>query len=299
MAMPRILEPDLLQSFVAIAETGSFTEAARRVHRTQSAVSMQIRRLEELLGRPVFLRNGRSVALTQDGDLLLGHARRILRAHGEAIAAFDGSELQGRVTIGTPDQYATAFLPGILARFAETHPRVHVEVACDISNTLRAQLGDGTLDLALLTCSPGDEDGVGGGVVVLEEPLVWATSARHCAHERTPVPLALFHQGCVYRRSAVEALAALERPYRIAYTSMSMAGIMAAVRAGLAVSALPRFSLVEQLRILGERDGFPPLPSYRVTLMRGRDRRSPVLDRLEEHIIDNFAAAVPPAAAAA
>jgi len=295
MASPRILDPELLQSFVAIAESGSFTEAARRVHRTQSAVSMQIRRLEDLLGRPVFLRNGRSVALTQDGDLLLGHARRILRAHGEAIAAFDGSDLQGRVVIGTPDQYATAFLPGILARFAETHPRVHVEVACDISNTLRAQLADGTLDLALLTCSHGDE----GGVVVLEEPLVWATSARHCAHERTPVPLALFHQGCVYRRSAVEAMAALERPYRIAYTSMSMAGIMAAVRAGLAVSALPRFSLVEQLRILGEREGFPPLPSYRVGLMRGRDKRSPVLDRLEEHILESFAGAVPPAAAAA
>lgn len=287
--MAKILEPELLQTFVAITEAGSFTDAARRVGRTQSAVSMQMKRLEEVLGRPVFARSGRSVRLTADGELLLGHARRILRTHREALAAFGGSELQGTVAIGTPDQYASAFLPGILARFAETHPRVHVEVVCDVTARLLGRLADGTVDLALITHGYGDD----GGVVVLHEPLVWVTSARHGAHERDPLPLALFHSGCHYRKWALEALGQQNRPFRVAYSSVSMAGIDAALRAGLAVSALPRSSIGEGLRILGERDGFPALPSYQLALQRAPDRVvSPVLDRLEEHMVESFRAAL-------
>lgn len=281
--MIKVLEPDLLQSFVAIADTGSFTEAARRVRRTQSAVSMQMKRLEELIGRPVFARNGRAVQLTADGELLLGHARRILRTHREALAAFDPSELQGTVTIGTPDQYAGAFLPEILARFAETHPAVTVEVVCDLTTNLLTRLADGAIDLALVTHGYADD----GGTVLHREPLVWVTSARHCAHEQTPVPLALLHPGCNYRRWALDALAGADRPYRLAYTSMSWAGIEAALRAGLAVTVMPRSSVGAGMRVLGERDGFPPLPSYQVALKR-TERRSRVLDRLEQHILESF-----------
>lgn len=282
--MLQTLEPELLQSFVAIAETGSFTEAAKRIHRTQSAVSMQIKRLEELLGRPVFLRNGRSVSPTPDGELLLGHARRILRAHREALAAFDGSALEGTVRIGTPDQYASLFLPDILAAFAVEHPRVHVEVICDISVNLKQRFEAETLDLALLTCGHGLE----GGVIVLDEPLVWAGSARHCVHEEVPVPLALFETGCIYRRCALEGLTELGRPYRLAYTSMSLAAIEAALRAGLAVSAIPRFAVRDGLRILGEREGYPPLTNFQVALLKRPRAASPVLDRLEEHVIEAF-----------
>ncbi|NBC33280.1 MAG: LysR family transcriptional regulator [Alphaproteobacteria bacterium] len=282
--MLQTLEPELLQSFVAIAETGSFTEAAKRIHRTQSAVSMQIKRLEDLLGRPVFLRTGRSVSPTPDGELLLGHARRILRAHREAIAAFDGSALEGTVRIGTPDQYASLFLPDILAAFAVEHPRVHVEVVCDISINLKQRLEAETLDLALLTCGHGQES----GVIVLDEPLVWAGSARHCVHEQVPVPLALFETGCIYRRCAVDGLTEMGRPYRLAYTSMSLAAIEAALRAGLAVSAIPRFAVRDGLRILGEREGFPPLTNFQVALLKRPHAASPVLDRLEEHVIEAF-----------
>ncbi len=289
-----MLEPELLHTFVSIAETGRFTEAAKQVHRTQSAVSMQMKRLEEALGRALFARNGRTVQLTPDGELLLGHARRILRTHQEALAAFDDSDLEGEVRLGTTDVYATAFLPSILARFAETHPRVHVEIVCDLSVNLLARLKDNGLDLALVTHGHGNES----GVVLLREPIVWVTSAHHCVHEQDPLPLALFHPGCHFRIQALEALSKQGRPFRVAYTSMSLTGILIALRASLAVSALPRSSVEEGLRILGEREGFPSLPAYQLMLQRARERTSPVLDHLEEYIQDSLSTAGPFIAAA-
>lgn len=291
--MHRVLETELLSTFVAIVDGGSFTAAARRVSRTQSAVSMQMKRLEELIGRPLFARNGRQVELTRDGELLLGHARRILRSHAEALAAFDASGIEGTVTLGTPDQYASAFLPRILARFAETHPGVHVEVVCAVTADLLERLRAGALDLALVTHGDGSD----GGVVLYQEPVVWVTSARHCAHEQEPLPLALFHQGCNYRRWALDALARADRACRIAYTSMSWAGIEAALRAGLAVSAAPRSNVGAGLKLLSEQDGFPPLPTYQVELQRAAGHRSAALDRLEEHIVESFGSPATRAAA--
>jgi DNA-binding transcriptional LysR family regulator len=282
--MQTLIEPDLLQTFVAIAESGSFTEAAKRVHRTQSAVSMQIKRLEELLERPVFVREGRAVRLNPDGELLLGHARRILDAHREALATFVQPELQGTVSLGTVDEYAVTFLPSILVRFAETHPLVHVQVICDTTVNLLPRLNENEIDFAMVTHGYGDD----GGIILLREPLVWVTSAGHSAHRLNPVPLAMFHPGCRWRQWAIDALAKQVVPYRIAYTSMSLAGIEAALRAGLAVSALPRSNVGVGLRILDERDGFPPLPNYQIALRRAENARSPVHDCLERHIIENF-----------
>ncbi len=279
------LEPDLLQTFVAIAESGSFTDAAGRVHRTQSAVSMQIKRLEETLGRPVFLREGRTVRLTHDGEVLLGHARRILRAHREALAVFAEPNLEGTVTLGTPDEYAVAFLPAILARFFESQCHVHVEVVCDTSVRLLARLAENAIDLAMVTYGYGDDD---EGVILLQEPVVWATSARHAPHEEDAVPLALFQPGCKFRQRAIDALAATGRSYRLAMTSVSLAAIMAAARAGLAVCALPKSNVTEDLRVLNQRDGFPPMPDYRIELRRSVAARSILHDCLAEHIIDHF-----------
>ncbi len=278
------LEPELLRSFVAIAETGSFTAAAHRVHRTQSAVSMQIKRLEELLGRELFAREGRAVSLTRDGELLLGHARRILHAHVLALAAFDRSALAGEVTIGSPDDYASTFLPRILARFAESHARVHVNVVCQPSVELVRCLADRTVDLALVTQGSGER----GGIVVHREPLVWVTSALHRAHEQEPLPLAVFQPSCLFRRLATESLAARGRATRIAYTSVSIAGVHAALDSGLAVSALLRSSVRPGQRVLDERDGFPPLPNIGITLQRASREPSPLIDRLEEAILDHF-----------
>jgi DNA-binding transcriptional LysR family regulator len=284
--MLHTLEPELLRSFVAIAESGSFTTAARRVNRTQSAVSMQIKRLEESLRRELFSRDGRAVALTPDGEVLLDHARRILRMHREALAAFDDDALAGEVTLGSPDDYASTFLPRILARFGETHPKVQVNVVCRPSVELLGCLADGTVDLALITQGVG---GTGGTLVHLE-PLLWVTSAQHRAHERDPLPLALFEKDCCFRRWVTEALARMGRPARIAYTSLSVAGIYAALDAGLAVSALLRCNLRPGLRALGEAEGFPPLPEVGISLQRSGAADGPLLDRLERHVLDSFLA---------
>ena len=280
--MDKVLEPELLRSFLAITETGSFSEAAQRVLRTQSAVSKQIKRLEELLGRPVFERTGRTVKLTTDGEILIGHARRILRVHQDALAAFAESDLSGGVVLGTPDQYAVTFVPPILARFAETHPRIHVEVRCDGSDVLLQQLSTNALDLCLLTYGHGLHE----GTLLWEEPMVWVTSAHHCAHEETPLPLAVFQGGCWYREAIINSLGQIGRPYRIAYSSQSMAGLEAALKSGLAVSLLPASNVGQGMRILGPNDDYPAMPPNQISLKRAPGSRSAVVDALERHILD-------------
>lgn len=279
-----MLETDLLRTFVAIADSGSFTEAARRVHRTQSAVSMQMKRLEETVGRSLFQRAGRTVHLTPDGERLLAHARPLLRLHREVSDLFEDDRLDGTVTLGVSDLHAATVLPPVLARFADTHPCAHVEVVCDTPAGLRTRLEDGGIDLALLS---GTDN---GGTVLWREPLVWATSPRHDAHRREPVPLAAFHHGCRFRREALDALARVGRACHVAYTSVSLAGILAAVTSGLAVCVLPR-SCLTGLRELGETDGFPPLIDITVTLARG-DAESPLVSALARHITEDLS--VPP-----
>jgi DNA-binding transcriptional LysR family regulator len=245
---------------------------------------MQMRRLENVLGRSLFGRQGRSVMLTADGELLLGHARRILHTQQQALAAFDRSALEGSVVFGTPDDYGSTFLPAILARFAETNPRVHVEVVCEPTVNLLPRLAEGSVDLALITHGHGDDS----GVTVHREPMVWVTSARHCVHEQNPLPLALYQPGCPFRQRALEGLAALGRASRVTYTSVSLTGIEAALRAGLAVSVLGLSNVTDGLRVLTEQDGFPPMLDYTIALRRAPGRESPLLDRVEQHIIDSF-----------
>jgi len=297
--MPPVLEPELLQTFIAIAETGRFTEAAKRVGRTQSAVSMQIKRLEETIGRPLFVRDGRSVKLSSDGELLLGHARRVLRAHEEALAAFHPSQLAGAVTIGTPDEYAVAFLPTILRSFAETHPQVLVNVVCEPTRSLMPKLDMDEIDIILFTeGGEVDRDDGKGDPILLREPVVWAASAEHGVYRDDPVPLALFQPGCRFRQWAISALADAGRGYRINYTSVSFAGIETAIRAGLAVGAIPRSNVTPGLRTLSERDGFPALPDYALAMRRAKGATSCIHDRLEDHIINCFRHGPPRQAAA-
>jgi len=287
--MPPVLEPELLQTFVAIAETGRFTEAAKRVGRTQSAVSMQVKRLEETIGRELFLRDGRTMKLSSDGELLLGYARRILRIHAEALAAFHPSELTGSVTIGAPDEYAVAFLPKILRSFSETHPQVLVNVVCEPTRSLMPKLDMNEIDIILFTeGGEVDRDDGKNDPILLREPVVWAASEKHCVHQDDPVPLALFQPGCRFRQWAISALADAGRGYRINYTSVSFAGIETAVRAGLAVAAIPHSNVSCGLRILSERDGFPALPDYALAMRRARSATSCIHDRLEDHIINCF-----------
>ncbi|MCF7202238.1 LysR substrate-binding domain-containing protein [Pseudomonas oligotrophica] len=276
------IDTELLRSFVAIADHGGFTRAAEAVNRTQSAVSMQMKRLEEdVLQRPLFERSGRQVRLTAEGQVLLGYARRILKLHGEVITTLRQPHMVGAVRIGTPDDYVMRFLPGILARFAQAYPLVQVEVHCEPSGQL---LQRQDLDLSIVTREPGTEI----GQLLRQEHFVWAEAAGFDLHRQRPIPLAMFNNGCFCRAWVCNALDAAEIDYRIAYTSPSLAAIMALVGAGLAVTAQLQSLVPAELRILGDNEGLPRLPLSSIVLLRNAQTRSPVSEALAEYIVEGF-----------
>ncbi|WP_313137818.1 LysR family transcriptional regulator, partial [Stutzerimonas nitrititolerans] len=218
-----LLESDVLRTFVAIAESGSFTRAAGQIYRSTSAVSMQIKRLEETLGRSLFVREARHVRLTPAGETLLGYARRLLKLNEEAVAQFRQPTLQGRVRFGTPADVGTRILPGLLALFARSHPGVEVDVSVARSIDMIERIDAGELDLALVTIGNlGQDDS--RGEPVHSEPLVWAGRSGGIAALRSPLPLALASPDCAWRRQALDALDRIGRHYRIAYSSEQTSG---------------------------------------------------------------------------
>ena len=276
------IDTELLRSFVAIADTGGFTRAAEAVNRTQSAISMQMKRLEDdVVQRALFERDGRQVRLTPEGQVLLGYARRILKLHGEVLNTLREPQMVGAVRIGTPDDYVMRFLPDILSRFAQAYPLVQVEVHCETSGQL---LQRQDLDLTIVTREPGKEI----GQLLRQERFVWAEAQGFSPHEQNPMPLAMFNSGCFCRAWACNALDAIERPYRIAYTSPSLSALFAVVGAGLAVTAQLQSLITPDMRILGEAEGLPTLPMTSIVLLRHPQRQSQVIDTLAEHIVEGF-----------
>jgi DNA-binding transcriptional LysR family regulator len=290
-----MLDLDQLRTFVAIAETGSFTKAAEVVFKTQSAVSMQMRRLEERIGKPIFARDGRASRLTEEGERLLGYARRMVRLSDETVAAFDETELQGSVRLGTPDDYADRFLPEVLARFARSNPRVEVSVVCEPSVNLMELSRAGEIDLAIVTnCGDVQTE------VIRQEPLLWVGSNVHAAEQEEILPLALDKPPCVWREAALDGLASVGRKYRVLYTSGNSTAIAAAVLAGLAVTVVAESALRPGMRVLGEAEGLPRLPKCEIGIIRSWNRRaSPIVDKLAEHIVSSLDNLSVPAVAAA
>jgi DNA-binding transcriptional LysR family regulator len=282
--MTTTLDLDQLRTFVAIAESGSFTRAADVVHKTQSAVSMQMRRLEERIGKPIFTRDGRMSKLSEDGERLLGYARRMVRLSDETIAAFDETELTGSVRLGTPDDYADRFLPEILARFARSNPRVEVSVFCEPSLTLMEMARTADIDLAIVTaCGEMETE------VLRQEPLLWVTSSAHRIEEEEVLPLALSKPPCIWRTAGLDSLAAIGRKYRVLYTSGNSTAISAAVLAGLAVTVVAESALRPGMRVLSEAEGFPRLPSCEIGIVRSWNRpTSALVDKLAEHIVSSL-----------
>ncbi|WP_375458766.1 LysR substrate-binding domain-containing protein [uncultured Enterovirga sp.] len=282
--MPHMLDIDQLRTFVAIADSGSFTRAAEIVHKTQSAVSMQMKRLEERVGRPVFERDGRASKLNEDGERLLDYARRIVRLNSECVASFAETDLVGRIRLGLPDDYADRYLPEILATFSRSNPRAEVTVVCEPTPLLTAGMRDGELDLAIIT----QVDGHTISEVVRVEQLLWVASARHGVQDENPVPLALGRHTCDWRRAATDALSEAGRPFRMAYVSWYSTAVSAAVVAGLAVSVLPESAIKSGMRILGQREGFPALPTCKIGLMRAPGGRNPLADALADQIRESL-----------
>jgi DNA-binding transcriptional LysR family regulator len=282
--MTALIDVDQLRTFIAIAETGSFTKAAEVVHKTQSAVSMQMKRLEERLDRPIFARDGRASKLTEDGERLLDYARRIVKLNIEALTAFSDGALSGHVRLGVPDDYADRYLPEIMARFSRAYPGVELTVICEPSVDLIERIEVNDLDLAIITTTESTRP----AETFRQERLLWVTSSRHPTHSEDPIPLAIGRPTCAWRRILVEKLESMGRPYRVLYSSGNAGAISAAVLAGLAISILPESGLRPGMRVLTPADGFPELPFCRIGLVRNPHEASALADALAEHIVSSL-----------
>jgi DNA-binding transcriptional LysR family regulator len=282
--MTALMDVDQLRTFIAIAETGSFTRAAEVVHKTQSAVSMQMKRLEERLDRPIFARDGRASKLTEDGARLLDYARRIVKLNIEALAAFSDGEFTGRVRLGVPDDYADRYLPEIMARFSRAYPGVELTVICEPSVELVKRIESNELDLAIITNCETNRP----SEAFRRERLLWVTSNRHSTHAEEPLPLALGRPPCGWRRAALECLEAISRPHRLLFSSANAGAVAAAVLAGLAVSVFPESGLRPGMRVLTPAEGYPELPSCRIGLVRNPHETSALAQALAEHIVSSL-----------
>lgn len=281
--MPRRLtnlDLDLVRTFVAIAGMGNFTRAAQSLRLQQSTVSLQMQRLEDALGQKLMERSPQGVRLTAEGEIFLGYARRMLELNDEVVARVVEPQMRGVVRLGTPEDFATRHLPDVLARFAHAYPAVALEVTCDLTLNLLDKFGKGAFDLALVK---RERTGNGGGIRVWREPLVWVMVDRQAIDTDRPLPLVVSPTPCVYRKRAVDALDRARRPWRVAYTCGSLAGSLAAVKAGLGVTVLPKDMVPADLDTI---DGapLPDLKDTEIALLHAPDL-SPPAQRLSQHIV--------------
>ncbi|GHA22777.1 LysR family transcriptional regulator [Oceanisphaera arctica] len=257
----RDLPITLLRTFVMVAETLNLTVAAGRLHRAPSTISMQLSRLEELVTTTLLERGQYGVRLTPAGEQLRSHAQQLLNLHDRILGSFQNADIDGKVRFGTHDQYATRSLTPLLEAFVLNYPEARLEVFCDHRpHHLLSLLREGKLDLALVEM-PVLSD---GGLRLDRDELVWVRSHTHMTHLRDPLPLAVFVDGCYHRDSACQALEKMGLPYRIAFTSQSRAGVLAAVRAGIGVGVIPRKTVEPDMVVVEQ--GLPPLPKTNTSL---------------------------------
>ncbi|MCZ6709879.1 MAG: LysR substrate-binding domain-containing protein [Gammaproteobacteria bacterium] len=278
------LDSDLLRTFLAVARHRNVTHAAEAVHRTQSAVSVQIKRLEERLGTRLFRREARGVSLTDAGERLQRAADRIVRDLDQTASEFKRDPIGGTVRVGIPDDYGSDVLAGILREFAARHPLVEVSVRCEFGTKFHTAIERDDLDLAICTdeCSPI------GASTFFEEQTVWVCARGLHISEDQPVPLALFDRTCWWRDVAINALQQTGRAYRIAYSSESVSGVKAALSAGLAVGVLARSTIDPSMRVLGNQDGFPDLPKTGLSLFENAQAPSAAVSAMADAIRRGF-----------
>jgi DNA-binding transcriptional LysR family regulator len=272
------LDPDLLTAFVAVAEHRSFTRAAASLNRTQSAISMQIRRLEGRLDVELFHRGRLQVELSPAGEGLLGYARRILTLSEEAIGRLRERQIEGVVRLGVMDDYGTSVVPPLLASFVSGYPRINVEMETGLTATMVPRLGE-AFDLVIAMHPQGRSS----GEFLRRDQAVWATSPAHPVESLDPLPLALYPQGCLFRKWAMQALDQAKRRWRLAFVSHSLSAVESIAAQGLAVTVVKASTLPSRLRRLSERQGMPSLPAGDICLHRA-PRLSPAAALLADHI---------------
>ncbi len=282
------LQIDWLRSFVAAVDAGTLSGATSEVHRSQSAVSMQLKKLESAAGRALLVRGARQLQLTHDGQTLLGYARRMLDLQAEAQLALQGESISGLVRLGVPDDYANRYLTPVLKRFAPRHGGVEIELDCEQSTSLIPRVAKGELDLALVS-----RDHARRGTLLFHEPMVWVGAPQFEAWKRQPLPIAVYEKASLGRRSAVNALAQQGRPYKVVYNSSNLAGQIAAVESGLAVAALTQCSAPPHLQVLGLEHGLGPMEPMQVAVYRSAaSRSSKAVDSLHRMLLQTLRPAV-------
>lgn len=284
MSLP-VLDLDLVKAFVAVADHRSFTRAASMLNRTQSAVSMQIKRLEDRLGVELFHRTKANVDLSPAGEGLLGYARRLLVLNDEAVGRLREHKVEGVVRLGVMDDYGTFVVPPLLASFVAGYPRIHVEMETGLTYAMPERLGE-TFDLVIAM----HPEGRGDGEFLRREQAVWAAGSSHTVEEQDPLPVALYPQGCLFRKWAMEALDAAKRPWRLAFVSHSLAAVESIAAEGLAVTVVKAGTFPPRLRPLSDRDGMPRLPAADIRLHRASNlSRAGVL--LADHLVSAMSGA--------
>ena len=276
------LQIDFLRTFIAVADTKGFTKAGKLVNRSQSAVSMQIKRLEDEVGKPLFERIGKTVKLTTEGNLLIGYARRMVKEHDDAVMALSKPALKGLIRFGSPEHYTTGVLPSLLARFAASYPDVLVEMRCENSDVIKAAVENGDMDIGL--CTQHHE----GGQVIHHDPVVWVAAPGFVFQKDKSLPLAAFEEDCIFRTWAQSALEKAGIEYRIVYVSHSMSGILDAARAGLAIAPIVQSNVPSDLISLGPENGLPVLPISDIVLHTVRSPVPETVACFADHLIKSF-----------
>jgi DNA-binding transcriptional LysR family regulator len=280
----KALDLDVMAMIVAVADTGNISRAAEVVHRSQSAVSMQIKTLETALGKPLFVRKPRNVVPTQDGEVLLTYARRMLALRDEAWAAVVRPDVTGRVSIGVPDDYASSLLPPILKKFSVTYPKVEIQVVGLPSVALAPMVKDGSVDLVCATRVKGLS-----GEFIRFEPMEWAAApSAHEIWQERPLPIAVFLPGSVARENAIRSLERAKITYRTSYESPSLLGLISMAEAGLAVVSLARCAVPAHFMLLGQAQGLPKIDALEMVLARSTGSKRPPCEFLAEAILSEL-----------
>jgi len=275
-------QTDLLRTFVSVIDLGAYTKAGEVLGRTQPAISLQMRRLEELVGAPIIKQVGRTLLLTREGEMLLSYAREILRLNDEAASYFNRAKISGVLRVGLPNDYAVAFLQGVLTEYTRQHGEISLEIYCSWSADILDRLRSDELDLAIAMID--SERAQYLSRFWIERP-VWAAAEGLRFNPVNGIPLAAHPEGCAYRARMIQALDAAQIRWRVAYTGPGVSGLQNAVINGLGVSALTRYTMLPGMRVLNEDDGFPPLAEMRVGLFYKHPRLSDAGIRLVNHII--------------
>jgi DNA-binding transcriptional LysR family regulator len=273
---------DYLRTFIALAETKGFTKTGIQLNRSQSAVSMQIKRLEEEVGKKLFERIGKTVKLTAEGNILIKYAMRIVKEHDDAVRALSKPDLEGFIRFGSPEHYTAGILPRLLARFAVAYPDVLVEMRCDNSDKIKDAVDRGELDIGICTQISD------GGQIISHDPVVWVADPGFIMQQHKTLPIAVFEADCIFRSWAIEALEKSGIRYRIAYVSRSIPGLLDAVKAGIAVAPIILSNVPEDLKTIDLEQGLPVLPVSNIVLHKTRKKRSEIIECFSEHIIKFF-----------